>query len=303
MQPHLIHIGFPKCASTFLQQWFAAHPQIAYKPGGLAGAHSVYDLIQRVLDAPGPERCQVTSAEQISTPTDPGRFGAPNLADSRLVATRMADLCRVLARLFPNASILMVTRNHADLLVSSFSQVVRVGGHLRDADYAKLAAEGFREISPIDYDFALSTYRDHFNGRVLALPYELLVEDRPAFLAQVADFMGVDRFDIPAARVNESLDPDQLYWYPRIARLARRVPGAWLRRGLIGLHVRLIRSGAWRPLLLLLKRLTGAKAPPLLLPPGTLRGLDRECEDLLKSEVYAPYREVYRGEKAPAPPA
>ena len=43
-RPHLIHIGFPKAASTFLQHWFDRHPEIAYRPGGLAGMHTVYDL-------------------------------------------------------------------------------------------------------------------------------------------------------------------------------------------------------------------------------------------------------------------
>ena len=79
--PHVIHIGFPKCASTYLQQWFAAHPQIAYRPGGLAGMYNIYDLIASVLEKSGGARCAVTSAEQISAPVCGFHFVADGVCE------------------------------------------------------------------------------------------------------------------------------------------------------------------------------------------------------------------------------
>jgi hypothetical protein len=34
---HLIHIGYPKAGSTFLQESFASHPELAYRKGAIAG--------------------------------------------------------------------------------------------------------------------------------------------------------------------------------------------------------------------------------------------------------------------------
>jgi|GEM_PF-5080405 len=44
MRGHLIHIGFPKSGSTFLQEWFRQHPQLFYAPGGLGGFYNVYEI-------------------------------------------------------------------------------------------------------------------------------------------------------------------------------------------------------------------------------------------------------------------
>jgi hypothetical protein len=34
---HLIHIGYAKAGSKFLQRWFEAHPDLAYRTAGLGG--------------------------------------------------------------------------------------------------------------------------------------------------------------------------------------------------------------------------------------------------------------------------
>jgi hypothetical protein len=44
MSRHLVHIGYPKAGSTYLQRWFASHPQLAYREGGIAGFPNVYAL-------------------------------------------------------------------------------------------------------------------------------------------------------------------------------------------------------------------------------------------------------------------
>lgn len=295
MQSHLIHIGFPKCASTFLQRWFAEHPQVAYQEGAFAGARNVAGLIAGVLATPDASFCRVTSKEALSDPRDPATFSEVETTAVEVRRAAMGRVCAELAALFPNARILMVTRNQVDMVISGYSQLIKQGGHIRDSDLARFEADGFRDLHPFDYDLALKLYRKHFEGRVLALPYELLVDDRRTFLAEVADFMCVEHFDLVVGRVNESLDDEQLYWYPRIARLLQLAPSPWLRRKLIALHCRMIRIGAWRPLLNVLKLLTGPKTLSRILSPEILLKLEIDCEELLSLELYAPYRDLYRG--------
>jgi hypothetical protein len=307
MQSHLIHIGFPKCASTFLQDWFAAHPQVAYKPNGLAALYTINDLIQMVLEEPGLEKCRVTSAEQISIAKAPTGIGTINAVgsvdqvdhvDSQRQVQRVERLCGLLATMFPDARILMITRNRLDLTLSAYSQIVKEGFALSAGNFKGEAAVSLDLSDLLDFDQVLKLYRTHFGGRVLALPYELLVDNRAAFLAAIADFMDVDDFDIAAVRVNEALDAGQLYWYPRITGWLGRVPSAGLRRRLLSLHRRFICIGAWRPLLIVLERIFGAKDMPRTVTPEVRDRLAINCEELLNLEQYAPYRDLYRGSHA-----
>jgi hypothetical protein len=62
---HLIHIGYPKAGSTFLQAWFEQHPELCYAPGGLGGFYNIYEICR-----PSGRACKyfVTSFEGIATP-------------------------------------------------------------------------------------------------------------------------------------------------------------------------------------------------------------------------------------------
>ena len=66
MARHLIHVGYPKTGSTFLQAWFERHPELRYSPGGLGGFHSVYEIAR--LSSRGAYKYYVTSCEELSTP-------------------------------------------------------------------------------------------------------------------------------------------------------------------------------------------------------------------------------------------
>ena len=48
----LLHIGYSKAGSSFLQKWFKEHPQLRYAPRGLAGFDTVCGIIDVALDNP-----------------------------------------------------------------------------------------------------------------------------------------------------------------------------------------------------------------------------------------------------------
>lgn len=299
--PHIIHIGFAKCASTYLQDWFDMHPQVSYRPGGIAGMYNIYDLVETVLDKPSPARCVVTSAEQISSPTDPALYGRIVPARAYRRRERIEALCARLAKMFPDARILMITRNHDDLRRSSLSQLVRVGRLEMLDDVAQLEtrwndpieAEQRTGLLPYDYDHALEVYTRHFGGRVLALPYELLVDDEPEFIRRVAEFMGVEPIAPKLGKVNQGLTDGEIYFYPRIAAVLHRL--AWtplIGRVLQKFHTVMVNRGGWKPLVALMLRL-GLPRDGKLLPVFFLRRKRIACPRLLEAEVYAPYRERY----------
>src|SRR3954468_15161755 len=130
MSRHLIHIGYAKAGSTFLQRWFAAHPQIQYVEGGIAGYRDIYDVARQSAEPPPGIRWRVSSSEGLATPHP--FVGLRDIDYRRMhglhLPTAQANVRDALARLFPQASVLLVTRGFRSVMLSSYSQYVRTGG-------------------------------------------------------------------------------------------------------------------------------------------------------------------------------
>lgn len=296
--PHLIHIGFPKCASTYLQAWFAAHPQIAYRPGGLAGMYTIYDVIAEMLENPNNIRCAVTSAEQITAPIDPADYGRVKVDGATHLRDSIEQLCVKLASMFPDARILMITRNHADVLKSGYSQMVRHGRLELGREIQSLNSQALAAAAPYDYDHVREVYSENFGGRILALPYELLVDNETEFLRQIAVFIGVDAFQPAIGKVNEGLSDDELYYYPVIGSALRRFAlTGWLYRRLSWLHRFMILKGGWKPLFPIIARFKSRAHVELTITSDVLDTMSDSCQMLIQSEIYAPYRGVYHRTK------
>ena len=297
MTGHLIHVGFPKTGSKFLQRWFAQHPEIAFDPVGIGGCRDVYDLVRQAAAPGGQIRCRVTSFEGLVTPH--GRAGL--LQPDEPWEGRRPDFeaqqrtCATLAALFPSAQILLVTRGFRSILLSGYSEYVRFGG-----------ARDFHVFGPRDpaaaeqgrhawhYDALIGLYEAAF-GELIVLPYELLRDDPAAFTAELERRLGLGRF-APAPRpLNPSLSPAGLRWYPRLTRLIRRLPlGAPLRRALLRFYVPRIGGKRLETLVGLLQRLRPATpVTPDLVTDDMLDFCRGKSERLRGNPLYAPYREEY----------
>lgn len=235
MPRHLLHVGYAKAASTFLQAWFAGHPQLRYVPGGLGGFRSVYELS---LSADSKVEYYVTSHEGLSNPYTPSVKAAVRdpaaVVNVRPVKERQADVCEVLVTLFPVSRVLIVTRGFKSMMISSYSQYVREGGvyHLREGAVDRLRQHFERpsEMLPADpcqywdYDHVVGLYADAFGeDNVIVLPFELLRDDRDAFLSILEERLGLEHHDVNVDRLNPSLSPAELYWYPVMSRAVFRV--------------------------------------------------------------------------------
>lgn len=292
MTGHLIHIGFPKAASTLLQHWFAGHPQLGYRAGSVAGFRDVLDIINAAAAGTGDTRYRVTSSEGLSAPM--ARDGTAYIdyrARSRPCRERQAEACRILAALAPQAHILIVTRGFRSMILSSYSQYVRSGG---PQDLEALFA-GDQDY-PWNYDFVAGLYREAFGSdRVLILPWELLRDDAGAFRAAIETWLGIDPHPLPRETANRALSPVELRWYPRLARAIERLPlGARARRRLLGWHAANAMTNRWRGAIGLLQRLRPASPVTAeLIPDDLLERFRGHTEALRDDPLYAPYARDY----------
>ena len=220
---HLIHIGYPKAGSTFLQAWFERHPELCYQPGGIGGFRDVYELAR-----PSERRCRyfVTSYEGLSTPQksagDVNLFygGAEADLDDRRRESQ-AGVCSLLKSLFPHSRILIVTRGFQGMILSGYSQYIRMGGRLQLKAMCGELADHLRNdtLHFYDLDDLIELYRKEFGEEnVIVLPFELLRDDEENFLLVLEERLGLKHIGIKLGRVNPSLSPEELYWYPLISR-------------------------------------------------------------------------------------
>lgn len=298
MTEHLIHIGYPKTGSKFLQRWFAEHPEIAFDPLGIGGCRDVYDLVRQAATPRPAAGCRVTSFEGLVTPD--ARSGL--LRGDEAWEGREPDpgaqqrTCEILAALFPNAHILLVTRGFRSILLSGYSQYVRSGGC---GDFYvfgppdPIARERGRHAW--NYDAIIALYETAFDGRITVLPYELLRDDPGAFTAALERALGLGRFAPTPTPLNPSLSPAGLRWYPRMTRFIHRLPvGAPLRRALLRGYVPRIGGPPLEALVRFLQRLRqAAPVTPELITDEALAFCRGKAERLRGNPLYAPYREDY----------
>lgn len=296
---HLIHVGYPKAGSKFLQSWFARHPQLAFADGGLSGFADVYGLERAAAVPTAGCLYAVTSCEGLSAPrADAGSDLVSYDPGALPLAERQQRACRMLADLFPEATILIVTRGFRSMLLSSYSQYVRSGG---DSDFADLVAHALSHrggdghhlvtVEHWNYDRFLAAYREAFGaGQVLVLPYELLRDDPGRFVALLEERLGLDPFEMPLERLNPTLSGEEMAWYPRFARALRKLGS----RRLFALYVRAAFSNRLRRPIRLAQRIRPARPVTAgLLPDEVVEGF-RGCAETLRSDpLYAPYAADY----------
>ena len=302
MARHLIHIGYPKAGSTFLQAWFEKHPELRYKPGGLGGFHNVYELARPSGKS---YKYHVTSFEGLATPLG----GAATLEPDYERAERETDeqwrehqagVCALLKSLYPGSRVLIITRGFKALLLSGYSQYVRTGGkrHLRDMWLR--TSDGARQshVRYYDFDHLIGLYAGAFGEEnLIVLPYELLRDDQAKFVAVLEERLGLAHADIRVGRLNPSLSPEELYWYPLISRAVSSAAsrlGSARSKDIHGWYVRRALDNRLRPLVKVLSLLRpGRKITRDDFPEDVLGCFKGKATRLKDNPLYAPYAAEY----------
>ncbi len=198
MKNHVIHLGFPKTATSWLQRFIFNNSDIKLQAvkRHLIAENIIYpsdleynrDLTREII---------FSEIEEIEDSGKRAIISHENLVGGIInggyynfnIANRLKDL-------FPNAKIILVIRNQADIIFSSYLQYVKSGGKCKLDRLFNPPIDGILPMFRYEYfEFhrLIKLYQDNFGkGNVLVLPYEQFVKDPKEYVIQVRDFMEID---------------------------------------------------------------------------------------------------------------
>lgn len=207
--PHFIHIGFPKTASTWLQDLFASHKEICfvYKPKFFHWDDCFQkgkEFYLSMFNKNSSHKILLDSDEQYSAGIRFGPFGwdccykpqhSLNFAERARKFSLPLDrdlVAKRIHQILPNAKIMMVLRNQADWLASRYKHYLIKGESRSFGDFIK----DKDVLDPAFYAPLVELYFGLFGrNNILVLFYEELVKNPPNFLNKISDFFGISKFD------------------------------------------------------------------------------------------------------------
>ena len=288
---HLLHVGYPKTGSKFLQQWFAAHPDIAFSHWGIAGFRDAHALMAAAAE-PLPD-WHVTSHEALLTPlADYEDFGAGGGSVNLPTRDAQKAVCARLGAHFPAAHVLIVTRGYEALLRSFYAELVIGGASYGFADFCEaLLAQVETGTDVFDFDAAIEAYGARFGAeRLLVLPYELL-RDRPNdFLGAIEARLAIPPLRMPQVRVRPTPPDARLAAYRRMNRWVSAVAApAGVRRR----YVAALRAGRLDGAASAIERMSGASGREPAVPPRFLDAFAGRSERLRDNPLFQDYAPDY----------
>lgn len=302
MTQHLIHVGYGKAGSTFLQVWFEGHPELRYAPGGLGGFNNVYEMSQPSERA---YKYHVTSYEGLSVPVRSAGGIHLDFVSARPVPEtgakqKQAAVCAMLRSLYPGSRVLIITRGFKGLILSGYSECVRLGTRLHLDGVCREFAECLRIDNDHywDFDYLIRLYGEAFGKEnLIVMPYELLRDDQDRFLAVLEERLGIGHAEVKLERLNPSLSPEELYWYPLISRAAAAA-ASWLGEArfqkIYRWYVLRILNDRLRPLIHVLRLLRpGSRITEADFADDVLAYCKGKATLLKELPLYAPYAAEY----------
>jgi hypothetical protein len=195
----LLHIGFHKTGTSWLQRHAFRSEALGFATAGSE------ERIKERLVAPhdldfDPAACRAVFAPRIEKALAAGLV--PVLSAERLCGDMThggydsARLASRLASVWPDGRVLIVIREQRQMVFSSYSQYVKMGG-LLDLE-AYLHRPPLRSPHPwpfvlahLQYDRLIAHYRQLFGeANVLVLPYELFRHEPDDFVRRLSSFAG-----------------------------------------------------------------------------------------------------------------
>jgi hypothetical protein len=197
----LIHIGYHKTGTNWLQRRFFSEPATGYRwLGKRPGSHPVRRFVRdgpfefdaaavraafepMLAEAEQDGLLPVVSLERLSGSLVSGGH------DSERIAERLHEV-------FPEGRILVAVREQRSLIVTSYKGYVLQGGAAPLAQFLDPPRSRGRRVPWFDehylrYDLLVDRYRSLFGAdRVLALPFDEFVADGRAYVERIAEFAG-----------------------------------------------------------------------------------------------------------------
>jgi hypothetical protein len=195
--PDALHIGFSKCASTFLQALFEQHPSIFlvnqshyFSPFEYSKYPDGQQDYLRLFRGAAAGQLRLESDEHIVMP-----LFHPVLDSAATTLDSVIEVCRRIKSVAPQARIILVIRNQADLIVSRYSEYI-LGGGKDDFEtflneFLSCSEDGLNYFQNY-YARILDILETEFSpGRVLIILQEELAIDEPGTLEKLSNFLEI----------------------------------------------------------------------------------------------------------------
>jgi hypothetical protein len=295
MSKVLIHIGYIKSGSTYLQRWFEKHPAMFYKFKAITGFYGTHDISWYAESAETMHECFVISSEHLSVwKSDSDIVGMRNGLKKYDIKAYQEKLRDTLFAIYPSAKILIVTRGYTSLFQSFYSQYLAIGGTYDFEGLLKSMWENFPDL--FDYSHVINLYREKFGDNVIVLPYELLRTDPHAFTGIIEKRMGIQNtYQFTSEKINAALDRKLLRAYRKLSNIIYRSVKPFpykVQRALYGYYIMQLHRHNIDFLLKFMARVIN-KEEGMQGMDGVLKALEGKAEVLRTEELYQPYLKEY----------
>lgn len=290
----LIHIGYPKAGSSYLQDWFSKHPSFLYKFNSVAGFNNLHELASYAQTTNRVHECFVASSEDLTV-----WKGNIDIVGLKYVPYDIVGYqkkaCQVLFKIFPSAKVLIITRGFESMLKSIYSESVLAGCI---QTFEEFQEENGNILSLFyDYNFVIGLYRQAFKKEnVITLPYELLRENPEEFLRMIEDVVGIkERFAFSTEKVNPSLSANLMNTYRKISKMLYKMVQPFpysLQKAIYGFYVYQLYRTKPHPLIKLVSK-SGGENEVLSVTEKTLQLFTSKAELLKAEKLYEPYLKEY----------
>lgn len=203
----LIHIGYPKAASSFLQQVLFNNESFGfYKIFDVPSVEALeqFSLINgfefsvskcnqvfraEIIKAVKKSLIPVLSHERLSYDHNLHQYNTKEIAN-RIYQT------------FPNALILIVIREQTQMICSLYREYIRNGGTLTIKQFLgdNLQRKGWRkffELDILEYYYLINYYQKQFGKEnILVVPYEFLEKNPEIFFQRILSFVKINNSPI-----------------------------------------------------------------------------------------------------------
>lgn len=206
---HLIHIGYPRTASTYLRYYFSESPFFVHQMRAVSGFYKSTDFSQYSYQPKKEAKYFVLSEEELACWSGPA-INLSSLNRGYDVATHRKALLSTLKNFYGNPTILIITRGFSAIIKSLYAQYVNYGGRLGPESFI-LSPNGESLKELLNYTAVINDYRLSFGEEnVLTLPYEWMRDNRKEFMARLCTLLSVPYHEGKDEKVNESPSTSKL---------------------------------------------------------------------------------------------
>lgn len=230
MRPPIIHIGYNKTGSTWLQEELFPQRELGYLSFlSIEDRTEIYrSLVSQHALTFDPEPILSYYRNKVELPENEGLqpvFSAERFSgDPHSAGYDTKEIAQRLHRLFPEGRIIAVIREQRSMLLSTYKQYVRAGGPRTLRKYFAPPERGSRRMPMFSFDYfdyapLIGYYQELFGKeRVLVLPYEWLRQEPERLVSEILRFSGLE-VDVEMVRklpynkkVNPGYGPVTLSW-------------------------------------------------------------------------------------------